>query len=68
VSLEASWIDLTAGFTYGGTEERLFNPLSNSNPTQTPVLFDPQLKLVKRRWRFLMGFSIPMVDGVSEKS
>jgi hypothetical protein len=67
VSLEAGWIDLTAGFSFRNTKERIGNPLIDSGQAP-PIPIDVELELERRRWRFLLGFSIPIVEGVRADS
>jgi len=69
VSLQARWIDLTAGFSYGSTKEKIGNPLIATGSGQSvPIPIEAELELEKRRWRFLLGFSISMVEGVRADS
>lgn len=68
VSLEAKWVDLTAGVTYGATRERVENPLTSGGAGLGQLLPAPGvIELTSRRWRFLVGFVIPMIEGVSEE-
>lgn len=68
-SLETRWIDLTAGFSYNSTKEQLRNPLiaTGSGPG-VPLQVDSVLELERRRWRFMVGFSIPMVESARSDS
>lgn len=62
VSLETRWIDLTAGFSFGGTKETLGNPLIAADSGLTgPIPVDAELALRRDRWRLLLGFSFPYV-------
>ena len=68
VSLEAKWIDFTAGLNYGAMNEGLENPLNGTGPDPGIALpIEPDLTLSTRRWRFLVGFSIPMVVEISDQ-
>jgi len=68
VSLEAKWVDLTAGVTYGSTRERVENPLTSGGAGFGQLIPGPgELELTSRRWRFLVGFVIPMIEGTSEE-
>ena len=66
VSFEAKWIDLTAGVSYGATRETIENPLAGQNSAVGQAIpAAGQLESTRRRWRFLLGFTIPMVEGIS---
>jgi hypothetical protein len=68
VSLEARWIDLTAGFTYGATKERMENPLSSRGAEAGhPIPRLREVAVTTRRLRFLLGFTIPLVQEVSDE-
>ena len=68
VSLEAKWIDLTAGFTYGATSGQIENPLvSGAAEFGQPVFLPMELTVNTRRLRFLLGFTIPMVQEIPDE-
>jgi hypothetical protein len=63
VSFQATWIRLTAGFSYGAREGSRMNPLSvGSNYFGQSAIGPTSLGLSTRRFRFLLGFTIPMVE------
>jgi hypothetical protein len=67
VSLEAKWIDLTVGVTRGAARETVPNPLAASAEVgDIPLPTTDQIGLSRSRWRFLLGFTIPMVEEFSE--
>jgi hypothetical protein len=67
VSFEARWIDLTAGFSYGAREEERENPFMAGSPGFGQAGLGPtSVGLSERRWRFLLGFTIPMVETMEE--
>lgn len=62
LSLESKWVDLTAGATYGevrGRMERPFGPATMDSGLGIPEV--DEVRTLRRRWRFLLGFSIPLV-------
>jgi hypothetical protein len=63
VSLETPWIDLTTGISFSSMTEAIDNPLIFSGlGANDPIPVNAELTLEKRRWRFLFGFSIPIVE------
>lgn len=67
VSFEAKWIDLTAGITYGSTRETTENPVNKMGRELSQVaLAPPSVEITKQRLRFLVGFTIPMVEEVTD--
>jgi hypothetical protein len=67
ISVEARWIDLTAGFTYGATRERMDFPLPTGEPELgQPTTLPKDMEVTGRRLRFLLGFTIPMVGAVQD--
>ena len=64
ITIEATWIDFTFGFSYGTTSQVVQNPLTGSNPVLEVPYQAAQLELQERRWRFLIGFTVPFVEGV----
>jgi len=67
VSFQARWIDLTVGATFGATHEALDYPFSPGVPLEPPLLQDTSVGASRQRWRFLIGFSIPMVEEISDQ-
>jgi hypothetical protein len=66
LSVESRWVHLTAGATYGevrGKMERPFGSATMDSGLGVPEL--EEIRTLRRRWRFLLGFSIPLVRGTS---
>jgi len=65
VSLNLKWAELTMGATYASSESEIQRPLNIGND----VVIDPNAKstLIFSRWRFLVGFSFPFANKVTDK-
>ena len=61
LTYEASWIDLTVGFSFATTKQEIPNPLRSTDPIPAPPVESEKLELRQRRWRFLVGISVPFV-------
>jgi len=61
LTYEASWIDLTVGFSFGTSTQEVPNPLKSTDPIPDPPIEAERLELKQRRWRFLVGISIPFI-------
>lgn len=69
VSLEVSWIDLTAGITYGSTRETMENPVDTAGQELGQWIATAQpIRITRQRLRFLLGFTIPMVEEITDDS
>jgi hypothetical protein len=66
LSLESRWVDLTAGATYGEVRGKMEGP-SGAAATATGLGIPEltEIRTLRRRWRFLLGFSIPLVRETS---
>lgn len=65
VALDLTWAELTLGATYGNAQRSVPKPLDISgdqivNPDETTSLF-------YSRWRFIVGFSFPFANKLTEK-
>lgn len=66
-SLVTSWFDVTTGVTFGATKEDLKRPINFPIGGGDPVFpEDDNARLKTRRFRFLLGISIPFLDKVGE--
>jgi hypothetical protein len=61
LTYEASWIDLTVGFSFATSTQEVPNPLDSTDPIPDPPIESEKLELKQRRWRFLVGISVPFV-------
>jgi len=69
VSFEARWIDLTAGITFGSTKEILENPVDAvGSELGRSVATSRSVQIRRQRLRFLLGFTIPMVEEITDAS
>jgi hypothetical protein len=61
VTFEASWIDITLGFSIGSSDQEIPNPLAGTGPIPNPPFESETLSVKQRRWRFLFGIEVPFV-------
>jgi len=69
ISFQAKWIDLTVGATYGSTTDTVEDSLFPGGvpPGIVPPTTRP-LQASRQRIRFLLGFTIPMVEEIADVS
>ena len=65
IALNLKWAELTVGATFGAADREITRPLNLGED----VIFDPTetATLEYSRWRFLVGFSFPFANKISQQ-